>query len=490
VSVEPVTPLRPLAWPAFVEHLSQQFIDPQRVYFVGGAVRDALLGQPVHDFDLATHESGRKIARRLANKLGGKFYVLDSTRDVGRVLVRDSDGLTKIDVATFRGSTLLADLHGRDFTINAMAIRLDDLTTIIDPLSGQRDLLSLKILRQCNPTSVADDPVRAIRAVRYSVQFGLRMEKQVQGAARQAAGQLVDSSNVPLQPERMRDELFKLLTIARPSVGLRILHRLGLLSPLGLIPDSTPSVLDHPLAVADSLSRLIGVIASTRDDNTASDLTLGTTVMTLDRYRTALQAYLGDLLAEDRQRLALLYILSIASQAERNWEGWARVFCLSNPERRFLLDLEGARSSAANMSEPISARMAYAYYRSAGVAGVGGVILLLAEFLASHLPSPDSRQWGRLLDEVASPLLAAYFQRHDEVVAPLALIGGDDVQRVLGVQPGPIVGKVLERVREEQAAGEIRTRQEALQLVKHLFEQQQKATSESPHGPTSTTSGS
>src|SRR5690606_5361203 len=139
--------------------------------------RDALLERQLTDLDLAVAKDAIPLARRIANALRGDFFVLDAERDVGRVLVDTPDGRFMIDVARFRGDDLLADLNDRDFTINAMAVGLSaEIILLIDPLNGDGDL-SDKLVRQCNPHAFAPDPLRALRAVRRSVQFGMRFER-------------------------------------------------------------------------------------------------------------------------------------------------------------------------------------------------------------------------------------------------------------------------------------------------------------------------
>jgi tRNA nucleotidyltransferase/poly(A) polymerase len=156
-----------LAWSDIVLDLPDLLEDyPDPVYIVGGAVRDALLRQPIKDVDIAVPKGGIKLARKIANAFGGDFFPLDSERDVGRAIVAIPDGRLLIDVSGFRGDSLEADLRDRDFTINAMAVDLHgDLNKVIDATGGATDALA-KIIRRCNPDAIARDPIRALRAVR------------------------------------------------------------------------------------------------------------------------------------------------------------------------------------------------------------------------------------------------------------------------------------------------------------------------------------
>ncbi len=218
-----------LAWSDVVYDL-QAFVQqdllqgaPDGVYIVGGAVRDALMRQPIKDIDIAVRAGeGIRLARRIANGMDGAFFPLDHERDVGRALLDTPDGRLSIDVAGFRGESLDADLRDRDFTVNALAVDLrGDLNQVIDPTGGVADVIG-KIIRRCNPDALSRDPIRALRAVRQSVQFGFRIEAETLKDIRAQAPRLLDTSI-----ERVRDELFKLLALGKPGAALRVADRLG-----------------------------------------------------------------------------------------------------------------------------------------------------------------------------------------------------------------------------------------------------------------------
>lgn len=472
MSIEPQAPLRPLDWPPVVRQLAQTVEHADRVYLIGGSVRDALRGRASHDLDLATPDSGRAVARRIADRLGGKYYTLDPDRDVGRAILPGDEPKLVIDVASFRGGSLLDDLRGRDFTINAIAVRLDQLGAVIDPLSGQQDLFNSKILRPCSDASIADDPLRAIRALRCSMQFGMRMEPATIGAVRQARGALFDPGGQPAQPERIRDEIFKLLALPRPADALRILDRLGLLAPFGLLPTDHAATVEKRLTLVEILSNLLNAISPSRNDDTAADLLLGTAVMILDRYRASLQAHLSAAFVDERRHAELLVLAGVSLPGSVNWRKWAVTYCLSNPEKSLLVSLDAARQALPGLSDPSDRRAIYRYFKPAGEAGVDAVLLMLAEYLAANLPTPSALAWGNLLEHAAAPLLDAFFNHHAEQIAPAPLLTGDDLQQQFGLTPSPQLGEILSALVEEQAAGQIETQKEAIQFVERFLRKQ------------------
>ncbi|MDO8754883.1 MAG: DUF5678 domain-containing protein, partial [Anaerolineales bacterium] len=195
----------PFSLSPLIEKIKDALPADQEIYLVGGAVRDLLTSRPSSDFDFALPSNGISVARKVANALNADFMPLDDERDTGRVILTDeNDTRIYLDFAAYRGENLEADLRARDFTINAIAYNLRD-NTIIDPMDGAKDIRA-KVIRACSPTSLSDDPVRILRAVRQAAAFGFRIEKNTRELMKQAVNQLGRIS-----PERLRDEIFKIL---------------------------------------------------------------------------------------------------------------------------------------------------------------------------------------------------------------------------------------------------------------------------------------
>jgi tRNA nucleotidyltransferase/poly(A) polymerase len=200
------------------------------IYLVGGAVRDAFLNRKSYDLDFVTGGDSLRMARRLADDLRAAYFPLDSVRKVARVVLSPSQDIIyagtapfRIDFSAFQGADLMVDLRGRDFTLNAMAVNVHELQTLVDPLGGAADLAG-KRLRACSPSAFFDDPVRILRAVRFSVDLELSIVPETLHLMREATPHLPQVS-----AERLRDELFKMLTISQPAKSLRILDNLNAL---------------------------------------------------------------------------------------------------------------------------------------------------------------------------------------------------------------------------------------------------------------------
>ena len=181
-------PASPFYFSPLIERVRAVLTD-EEVYLVGGVLRDALLGRISHDYDFAVPKNAVDIARRVAFTLQADFYVLDEAFDTARVIVSPVDGERDVlDFAAFRGVDLNSDLRGRDFTINALAYDLRT-QTILDPLDGVSDLRS-KIIRACSETSLQDDSIRILRAVRQAAAFEFKIDPGTRKAMKKAVNLL------------------------------------------------------------------------------------------------------------------------------------------------------------------------------------------------------------------------------------------------------------------------------------------------------------
>jgi len=412
-----------LAWPDSVYDLQEVLrAFPHAVYIVGGAVRDAYLRHPIKDLDLATDGSGIKLARVIANALKGNFYPLDPTRDVGRAILDTAEGRLVVDAAQFRGGTLEADLAERDFTLNALAVDLrSDLNVVYDPLGGLDDLRA-KRLRLCMPSALASDPIRSLRAIRQSVQFGLRLDADLLTALRGLHNPLATVS-----PERVRDEFFKLLSLPRPASALRILKSFDLL------PEFRP-VNDRILRTVDHLCGIWNVISPERSDDMVAQFAYGMLAIQFGGLRASLQQALAQTYGAERSHRTLLVFSALLLEHDPDT---CAALCarlrLSNAEsERVRLAVQAARQVPFVQDEPLAI---YHYWRNAGDAGVDGVLLALSDALAEALQI-DQTAWLKQLDH-ARHLLEAYLLYRETAVDPPPLIDGTTLIRELKLRPGP-----------------------------------------------------
>jgi len=499
-----------LTLPPIVDSVRTALPEGLTVYLVGGAVRDQLLGRSTHDLDFTLEGGAIKLGRSLANSLKADFYPLDSERDTGRVVVTNEDGSrTFLDFAAFRGEDLEADLTGRDFTVNAIAIDLTD-NTIHDPLGGAADLKE-KRLRACSASAMTDDSVRILRGIRLAAAFGFHILPDTRKKMKEAAV-LLDK----ISPERLRDELFRMLDGPKPAACIRSLDLLGALEKV--LPElpalkgagqKSPHVADvweHTLSVVNHLESLLSVLSPDQEpeppsgESSANDWYLGTMLLRIGRYRQQLAEHLSVPLITGRTLRSLLFMAALYHDAAkpqtkavdengqpRFWDHdqqgaemvvkRGRLLMLSNDEVDRLetiikghMRIHFLTNRLATEGKPPSRRAIYRFFRQTGAAGTDICLLSLADLRGTYEQTLPQETWAACLDVVRT-MLEAWFERREEEVTPLPLVDGNDLLRELSLQPGPFVGKLIETIREAQAAGEVSTRDEALALARRRVEE-------------------
>jgi tRNA nucleotidyltransferase/poly(A) polymerase len=465
------------------------------IYLVGGSVRDLLLGIQTHDLDFAVDGDGLAVARRIADKLGGAYVALDKARRTGRVVLLPKSSLSPgksalyIDLASMRGDDLEADLRDRDFTINAMALaRRDQELCLIDPLGGSRDLAA-KVLRAASPTSFEHDPVRTLRAIRMHAQFGCAIEPQTSLWLRAAGPHLAEVS-----AERRRDEWFKILAQPVAADAIRTLHQFRLLQiiapPVAVLdgreqpgPHRTDA-LTHALDTVGAIEHLwaafqghpTGMAAALSDDLHA----LGPRI--LARYRAQI--------CDERTTLALLKCAALlhdvgnpdTQQVDRDGKSQtvghekasaavahqlAQAWRCSNAEKRMLRTTVEAHVRLRWLAQQptLTRRAIYRYFQDTGPHGLDAALVALADYMATWGSANISDSGGQKQMATVAGLWNAYWDHRETIIDPPPLISGSDLIAI-GVSPGTQIGRLLARVREGQAAGEIETRQDAIGHVK------------------------
>lgn len=459
-------------------------------YLVGGCVRDRVLQRPSYDLDLAVAGDGLDLARRLANHFRGAYYPLDEARSTGRAILDAGEGRRLVvDIAQFRGPDLGGDLADRDFTINALAADVRAPGEVIDYHNGLADLAE-GLIRPVSNGTIQNDPLRALRAVRLAAGLGFSLSPDTEALIRRDGAALAHVSG-----ERVRDELARLLALPKAAPHLGILDDLSLLTvilpelePLRGLPQPPPHYLDalaHSLETVNALEAFLAQLeaASNKHDGTPNP------EYALHPFAVRVDQHLSSRLGEERPRLVTLKLAALLHDTGKpvvrteDSDGRVRflghqgegVILTANALRRLRLsrvEVKLGETIVRNHMRPlllaaqesVSSRAVYRFFRDTGDAGVEVLLHALADHRATYRPGTQDDRWPKLV-ALTARMLADYWERKDERVAPPALLSGGDLLRAFGLQPGPQIGELLEVVREAQVSGEVRTREEALALL-------------------------
>lgn len=455
-----------------------------KAWLVGGFLRDALIGRPTSDVDMAVQGDAKALAVRFAHALGSSVFPLDEERGTYRVVLNSPKGKIDFDFSRLQGKDILPDLHRRDFTINAMALPLPDWggahwrTNLIDPTGGMADLKARQV-RRVSTAGFREDPVRLIRAFRFSAELDFPLSKETLTDVRRLRRLLIKSA-----PERVRDELLRLLATPRAAPTLAAMDRAGLLGVLfpelepmrrtGKAYYGTGGVLAHSLAAVGSLEKLLE--EELPHQFPSFHRTLG---KYLDEFVGGHPRFAHLKLVElfhdigkpatAKREGGKLHFYGHDAVGARLVSGIATRLRFSSNESRSLSRQVGAHMRPGNLGHQprLTDRAIYRFFRDLEGDAVGLLIVALGDHF-TYLSPQGRRSRQDPVYKTIRKLLSHFFLK-PEVVAPPKIIDGHFLMKSLKLKSGPGVGKLLAAVRESQAAGEVKTKKEALALAKSLL---------------------
>lgn len=414
-----------------------------QAYFVGGCVRDLVMGREPADYDVATDAMPDEVLRLFPDSLtvGARFGVVVVPREAGDVEVatfrsdgRYADGRHPQDVRFAR--TPEEDVRRRDFTVNGLLF--DPVKKkVIDHVGGQADIRRRVVRTIGDPAErFAEDRLRMLRAVRFAARFDFALDAGALEAMRKLAPEIRAVS-----AERVRDEILKILTEVRARRGFELLDEARLLEEVlpevkamqGVAqpPEFHPEgdVWTHTLMMLEGLrspsaTLALGVLLH--------DVGKPRTFSVRERIRFDNHVEVGAAMAEE-----------ICGRLRLSTRHTERVVELVRHHLRFK-DFPQMRRSTQ--------------MRFLRLEGFGEHLELhRLDCLSSHRNLSNYEMARRLLEETPA-----------EEVKPAPLLrGGDLIER--GHAPGPVFKKILQAVEDAQLEGKIRSREEALHLVEELF---------------------
>ena len=457
-------------------------------YLVGGAVRDALLDRPTVDIDVAVKGVTAELGPKLAGVVGGRSFVVDSTRDLSRVVLPTERGGEVIDLSPLKGD-ILDDLGRRDFTADAMAVGLSegesqaDGLRLLDPFDGLNDLRH-GVIRAVSSSVFVEDGARLLRGPRLAAQLRFRLDDDTAESIRGHADLV---SNVA--PERVRDEFLKLLSEPNSQASLRGLDDLGLLCRI--MPELVESkgsvqpkehywdVFGHSIETTGQVERVLAQTLLEGDYYAEM----------VPRFETMEQYFQQDV-SDGHSRVCLLKLAAllhdVAKPATKTVEETGRIRFLGHhtvgaeTAGRILSRLRVSRKGTELVSTAVefhlrpgqlsqdgelpSQKALYRYFRDVGDAAIDTLYLNLADYLAARGPLIQQQEWRERCSMIGHILQAA--QGPKQVARPERLIDGHEVMKTFSLAPGPRIGELLELVQEAHGSGEIHTRDEAVELIR------------------------
>ena len=460
---------------------------PQEIYLVGGYLRDLFLKRKKEnmDFDFAVSSQAIKISRAIAGKLKSGFVVLDKEHGSSRIVYAKNGFSYNFDFTDFRGLTALstggrdifADLLHRDFTINSLALNLRAIknartidTVLLDPYSGRADIKARRI-REVSDFSLPEDPLRILRAFSLSAILDFKIEPKTKEALRKHKKKISSSAF-----ERIAEELFKILNSENGFKAFKamddfrildeIMPEIKVMRGVGQGPYHHLDVYGHCLEALKQIERLFSELKRSR----------------------AIQDYLNKIISATHTKKALLklgaFLHDIGKPASKErikgktcFHGHERLgrniaretaerLRLSNDEKNALdkMIFWHLRPGYIADIENLTQRAIYRFFRDAGDEAVSILLLSIADQRSTRGPLTRGAN-RRHHEDVCLGLTREFFRKAKEKKLP-PLVNGYDIMRHLKLPPGPLIGKILEEINETRAAGELKTKAEALELAR------------------------
>jgi putative nucleotidyltransferase with HDIG domain len=439
-------------------------------WFVGGAVRDLLIGIPVTDVDIAVSGDSREVARALHRELGGDIFSLSDRFGTWRV---HAIGGFQIDVSALRGATIEEDLSHRDFTVNAMALAaLDDELT--DPYGGEPDV-GRRMLRLVAERAYDDDPLRPLRLPRLAAALGFEIDPETADATRRHAARVSEPA-----AERVFAELRALIASDGALRGMRLLDELGLtavvLPELNALKGIDQSVYHHLDAYEHTLEVLERAIELER-----------TNYAIFGDHAAGVEALLAEELADELtlagglRWAALLHDIAKSETRIEMPDGrigfpghdkrgaeLVRAICKRlNTSQRFsqyvsALTRHHLRLGFLVHKRPLPRHELYEYLTTSEPVEVEVGVLSVADRLATRGRKSDEAITAHI--ELAVEITDAALDFRNNPQQPL--LRGNELADALGIKPGPQLGALLAKIAEAQFVGEVSTADEAVALAR------------------------
>jgi len=423
---------------------------------VGGCVRDLLLGREPADYDVTTDATPDQVSALFPESVavGAQFGVILIPR-----------GGVKVEVATFRSDAGYSDgrhpdsvvyskapqedVQRRDFTINGLLMR-HDTGEVLDYVDGQADLKA-KVIRAIGEPDrrFKEDKLRMMRAVRFAARFGFEIEAETFRAIRRHVAEIHQVS-----PERLRDELTKMLTEGAAQQAFELLDETGLLQQvlpeIGAMKGVEQPPQFHPEGDVWIHTRMM---LEGLPKDASPTLAWGALLHDVGKPPTFQSA------AETGDRIRFNHHVEVGV---RMAEAICRRLRFSNEETEQILALVDNHMKFGEVEEMRTSTLKK-FVRLPRFEE--HLALHRLDCLSSHR-NLDSYEFVRRFLEMTPP----------EQVRPERLLNGDDLQE-MGFQPGPLFSQILQALEDAQLEGQIPTREEAQTYVLSKFASKERKVS-------------
>lgn len=442
-----------------------------KVYLVGGSVRDYLLGKTTYDRDLiVVDEDAKSFSLKLAEFFGATHIPLDEVNKIYRIVLPDKENY--LDITNPVENSLEKDIMRRDLTINAIAVNIQT-GDVIDLCNGVSDLEN-KLLRGVREENFVDDPLRLLRVFRFYSVLGFELDESLSFITKKY-------SNLVLNPakERIEYELMKLFDGQFADDALLKMDECGVLEmyfPFVKELKQVPPNLHHHLDLfhhSVETVKQIGILYNNSSEKVKAHM---------DRVdfggfsriaHLRLAGFLHDIgkfstwtIEEDTGRHRFIKHDDVGAKLAKPM---LKSMCFSNKQIDYLtLMIKKHMYPTAVVSAPeLTDKVMMRFVRKMEDNAIDNILIAQADRLSARGPE--------ITDEIVNENISAlnnlleFYLKAKETLKPLPkLLNGNEVMSILSIKPSPQLGKIMVALQEAQISGDILTKDEAVAFIKTL----------------------
>ncbi len=454
--------------------------NPSFFYIVGGFLRNYMLGRQSYDIDLIGKGNIFPKVKDFCKKIRATIVTLDEERRIYRVIKKIKNKEITFDFSSFEGNSLYEDLKNRDFTINTFALLLKDVFSpfknkIIDPFNGKKDL-DKKQIKIVSQLSLMKDPLRILRAYRLEGILNFKIEENTNRILKREIPNIKNVSN-----ERIRDEFFKILSTEKSYKYLYIFQKNLLLETLfpqiKVMYDKRPyyyhkgGLWEHSIETVKSLEnifsnlnvyfpRVYKKIANYLEEDISQHITRKTLLKwsgflhDIGKPQTA-KIINGKMRFFGHQNVGVKIAKEICKQLK-----------LSNKAIKFITSTIYQHMRPGTLSEVgfVTKRALYRYFRDLKEEGVTTLILSLAD----RLSYKNVRKKELKIENHKTIIrkMVYYYLLKKSSLELKPLLNGYEIMENFNIPSSPLVGRLLDVLKEAQSTGAVKTKKQAICFLK------------------------
>lgn len=440
-----------------------------KLYLVGGAVRDFFMGQESSDRDIVVMDEDAKIfALKLADFFKATFVPLDEENKIYRIVMPDK--INYIDVTNPFGGSIEKDLMRRDLTINAIAVDIRS-GEIIDISGGICDIKN-KCLNYVNEHNFVDDPLRLLRVYRFQALFGFELSAETISA-------VCKYSNLICKPavERINYEILKLFSGKYADKALENMNKTWILEEifpfvkeLKQVPPNSHHHLDlfhHSIETV----KQIQILYETSDDVVQQHLAKVDFGGFSRLSHLKLAGFLHDIgkfstwtIEEGKHRFIKHDDVGSKLAAK-----FLKGLHFSNKQIDYVSSMVKYHiyPSSVMASAQITEKIMMRYVRKMDSNAIDAIILAQADRLSARGPEITEAIVERNINSL-NMLLKFYLEVKDSLKPLPKLLSGNEVMEILNITQSPKLGEIMAALHEAQMSGEVTTKEHAINFVKNL----------------------